>query len=85
MLCRYHGCVFAIANLAKLVSFSMLGPLKHTIMLARLILTPVAVLRICAGNWLNHRLNVKLLYRFAYIILFVIGARLVYTSLKGLL
>lgn len=76
---------FAIVNLAKLVSFSMLGLFTRTTLLASLVLTPLAVFGICAGFWLNRRLNVTLFYRFANIILFLIGTRLIYTSLKVIL
>jgi uncharacterized protein len=76
---------FAVINLAKLVSFSMLGLFTRTTLLASLVLMPIAVFGICAGVWLNHRLNVTHFYKFAYIILFVIGVRLIYTSLKVIL
>jgi uncharacterized membrane protein YfcA len=76
---------FAVVNLAKLVSFSMLGLFARTTLLASLALAPFAVLGLCAGVWLNRRLNVTHLYKFAYIILLVIGVRLVYTGLKVIL
>jgi uncharacterized membrane protein YfcA len=76
---------FAVVNSAKLVSFSMLGLFTRTTLLASLVLTPLAILGICAGVWLNRRLNTTHFYKFAYIILVVIGTRLIYTSLKVIL
>jgi uncharacterized membrane protein YfcA len=63
----------------------MLGLFTRTTLLASLVLTPIAIFGICAGVWLNGRLNVTHFYKFAYIILFVIGVRLIYTSLKVIL
>lgn len=76
---------FAVVNLAKLISFSMLGMFTRTTLLASIALLPFAVLGICAGFWMNRRMNVTLFYRFAYVILLVIGVRLVYTSVKVIL
>ncbi|HEV7816685.1 MAG TPA: sulfite exporter TauE/SafE family protein [Janthinobacterium sp.] len=76
---------FTVVNLAKLISFSMLGLFTRTTLLTSLTLIPVAVLGICVGVRLNRRLNITLFYKFSHVILFVIGTRLIYTSLKVIL
>jgi uncharacterized membrane protein YfcA len=76
---------FTVVNLAKLISFFMLGSFTRTTLLTSLVLTPVAVLGIFAGVRLNRRLNVTLFYRCSHLILLVIGTRLIYTSLKVIL
>jgi uncharacterized protein len=69
---------FAVVNLTKLMSFSMLGLFTRT----TLLLTPVAVLCTYAGIRLNHRLNATLFHQLSCAILLVIGVRLIYTSLR---
>jgi uncharacterized protein len=76
---------FTVVNLAKLITFSLLGLFTRTTLLTSLILTPCAVLGIWAGVQLNRRLNVTLFYKFSHVILLVIGTRLIYTSLKVIL
>jgi uncharacterized membrane protein YfcA len=76
---------FMVVNLAKLISFSMLGLFTRTTLLTSLVLTPVAVLGIWAGVRLNRRLNVTLFYKCSHVILLVIGTRLIYTSPKVIL
>ncbi|HTJ91760.1 MAG TPA: sulfite exporter TauE/SafE family protein [Pararobbsia sp.] len=76
---------FAIINFAKLASFSMLGLFTRATLLGSLVVAPVAILGIGAGVWLNDRLDVRHFYQFAYVILVVIGARMVYTSLRIIL
>jgi uncharacterized membrane protein YfcA len=73
---------FAAVNLTKLLSFSMLGLFTRTTLLTSLLLTPIAVLGTYAGIRLNGRLNATLFHQFSCAILLVIGARLIYTSLK---
>ncbi|CAB3761904.1 sulfite exporter TauE/SafE family protein [Paraburkholderia humisilvae] len=73
---------FAAVNLTKLMSFSMLGLFTHTTLLTSLLLTPIALLGTFAGFRFNRRLNAALFHQFSCAILLVIGARLIYTSLK---
>jgi len=73
---------FAVVNLTKLMSFSMLGLFTRTTLLTSLLLTPVAVLGTYAGIRLNRRLNATLFHQLSCAILLVIGVRLIYTSLK---
>ncbi|MFC0398829.1 sulfite exporter TauE/SafE family protein [Paraburkholderia rhizosphaerae] len=73
---------FAVVNLTKLMSFSMLGLFTRTTLLTSLLLTPIAVLGTYAGIRLNRRLNATLFHQLSCAILLVIGVRLIYTSLK---
>jgi uncharacterized protein len=73
---------FAAVNLTKLMSFSMLGLFTRTTLMTSLILTPIAILGTYAGIRLNRRLNATLFHQCSCLILLVIGARLIYTSLK---
>lgn len=75
---------FAVVNLAKLMSFSMLGLFTRTTLLTSLLLTPVAVLGTYAGIRLNRRLNATLFHQLSCAILLVIGVRLIYTSLRAI-
>jgi uncharacterized protein len=75
---------FAAVNLTKLMSFSMLGLFTRTTLVTSLLLTPIAVLGTYAGIRLNRRLNATLFHHLSCAILLVIGARLIYTSLKVL-
>lgn len=76
---------FAAVNLAKLTSFTMLGLFTRTTVLTSLVLAPLAILGTYAGVRLSRRLNITSFYQLTYVILLVIGTRLVYTSLKIIL
>ena len=73
---------FAVVNLTKLMSFTMLGLFTRTTLLTSLLLTPVAVLGTYAGIRMNRKLNATLFHQLSCAILLVIGVRLIYTSLK---
>jgi uncharacterized membrane protein YfcA len=76
---------FAVVNLAKLISFSMLGLFTRTTLLTSLVLLPLAITGTYAGIRLNRRLNAALFHQLSCAILLVIGTRLIYTSLKVIL
>lgn len=74
---------FAIVNTAKLVPYFFLGQLSVSNLTIGIILTPVAVAGIVLGVFLVRRISVKLFYRIAYWLVFLLAIKLVYDGVIG--
>ena len=73
---------FFVVNWLKLGPYALLGQLDISNLGISLVLAPLAPLGIALGGWLHHRVNEKLFFRFIYIALLVIGARLIYVGIS---
>lgn len=74
---------FAIVNAAKLLPYFFLGQLSPGNLAIGAALTPVAILGILLGVFLVRRISVKLFYRLAYWLVFLLALKLVYDGMIG--
>ncbi|MDP1731316.1 MAG: sulfite exporter TauE/SafE family protein [Devosia sp.] len=74
---------FAIVNTAKLIPYFFLGQLSVSNLTIGLILTPIAILGVLLGVFLVRRISVKLFYRLAYWLVFVLALKLIYDGALG--
>jgi uncharacterized membrane protein YfcA len=76
---------FAVVNYVKLIPYSLLGQFSGENLLTSLLLSPLAPLGMRLGIWLHGRINEKLFYQTVYLMLAVVGLKLVYDGLKQLI
>ena len=76
---------FTVVNYVKLVPYGWLGQLDGTNLRTSLVLAPLAPLGIWLGVWLHNRVSDRLFFHIAYTMLFLVGVKLVYDGLGGLL
>jgi uncharacterized membrane protein YfcA len=74
---------FAIVNTAKLVPYFFLGQLSVSNLTVGLMLTPIAIGGVVIGVFLVRRISVKLFYRIAYWLVFLLALKLVYDGVQG--
>jgi len=75
---------FAVVNYVKLVPYTWLGQFDLGNLTTSLVLAPLAPIGIGIGVWLHNRVSEKFFFRFVYVLLFVVGIRLVYDGLISL-
>ncbi|MCC6474170.1 MAG: sulfite exporter TauE/SafE family protein [Burkholderiales bacterium] len=75
---------FAALNVAKIVPYWSLDLLSFTNVSASLALTPVALLGIVIGVWLQNRMSEKLFLQVSYLILLLTGIQLLYDGISKL-
>jgi uncharacterized membrane protein YfcA len=76
---------FAVVNYVKLVPYSFLGQFSGENLLTSLVLSPLAPLGMQLGIWLHGRFDEKLFYQTIYLMLAVVGLKLLYDGLKPLI
>ena len=74
---------FAVVNYVKLVPYSWLGQFDAGNLTTSLVLAPLAPIGIGIGVWLHNRVSDKFFFRFVYVLLFVVGIKLIYDGLTG--
>jgi uncharacterized membrane protein YfcA len=74
---------FAIVNTAKLIPYFFLGQLSVSNLTVGLMLTPLAIGGVVIGVFLVRRISVKLFYRIAYWLVFLLALKLVYDGVEG--
>ena len=79
------GLFFAVVNLLKLVPYYFLGQFSGQNLLYSLVLVPVAPLGVRVGHLLVRLSRPTLYYRIISAFLMVVGARLCYVGLRGIL
>jgi uncharacterized protein len=75
---------FAATNVLKLVPYFMLGQFDASNLSTSAVLAPLAIGATMAGIWLTKRISPKIFYPMMYIIVALIGAKLVYDGLAAL-
>ena len=75
---------FATTNVLKLVPYFMLGQFDASNLSTSAVLAPLAIIATMAGVWLTKRISPKIFYPMMYVIVALIGAKLVYDGLTGL-
>lgn len=75
---------FAVANYVKLLPYAWLGQLDISNLSTSLVLSPLAPIGVGIGVWLHKRVSDRIFFYFAYLLLFVVGSKLVYDGISGL-
>jgi uncharacterized membrane protein YfcA len=76
---------FGIVNLSKLIPYGFLGQLNVSNLTAAAFLTPVAIAGVLVGVALVRRISTTLFYYLAYAMVFVLGVKLIYDGVIGML
>jgi uncharacterized membrane protein YfcA len=76
---------FGIVNTSKLIPYGFLGQLNVSNLTAAAILTPVAIAGVLIGVALVKRISTTLFYYIAYAMVFVLGLKLIYDGVIGML
>ena len=69
--------LFAIINYVKLVPYAWLGQLSAGNLMTSLVLLPFAPAGVLLGVWLHKRVSDRLFFGVVYVLLFLVGARLI--------
>lgn len=75
---------FAVVNYVKLVPYAWLDQLSSDNLLLSLILAPLAPVGVATGVWLHRRVTDRFFFGFAYLLLFVVGLKLIRDGVVGL-
>ena len=74
---------FAIVNTSKLIPYFFLGQLNvHNLQLSAMFV-PVGIVGVFAGIFLVRRISMKLFYRIAYWLVFLLALKLVWDGFRG--
>lgn len=76
---------FMLVNYAKIAPYGYLGLLTEENLLTALVLSPICPLAMFAGVWLHHRIPERPFYLICYILVFVIGCKLLWDGVTGML
>jgi uncharacterized membrane protein YfcA len=74
---------FMAVNYAKLAPYGYLGLLSAENLMTALVLSPVCPLAMFAGVWLHHRIAERPFYLICYVLVFVIGCKLLFDGVAG--
>lgn len=72
---------FAVINWMKIPAFTALGQFTRENLVTSVVLLPVAVLSTLCGVWLVRRIDAERFYVAIYVLMGVVGARLVWSAL----
>lgn len=75
---------FLVVNFVKLVPYYFLGQLHATNLLTALVLLPLAPVGVYIGLWMQHRITDGMVYRWANILLFATGWKLIWDGVSML-
>jgi uncharacterized membrane protein YfcA len=75
--------LFAAINYVKLLPYAWLGQLSATNLLTSLALAPLAPIGVYTGVWLHRRVSDRFFFRLMYVLLFVVGCKLLYDGLAA--
>jgi hypothetical protein len=74
-----------VVNAVKLVPYFALGELgEHNLSLSAVLL-PLAAVSTLAGAWLVRRMRTEVFYPFMYAMILIVGGKLVYDGLAGMI
>jgi uncharacterized membrane protein YfcA len=76
---------FAVVNWMKVPAYLALGQFTHESLLTSAVLLPLAIASTWAGVWLVRRVSGEKFYTVIYALLIVVGAKLVWDGVAGLL
>ena len=73
--------LFAVINYVKLAPYAWLGQLSTENLLTSAVLSPLAPIGVYTGVWLHRRVSDVFFFRLMYVLLFVVGGKLLYEGL----
>jgi uncharacterized membrane protein YfcA len=76
---------FAVVNYVKLVPYAWLGQFDTDNLATSAALVILAPIGVLIGAWLHKRVSDRFFFAFAYVLLFVVGMKLVYDGIGGLI
>ncbi len=76
---------FAVVNYVKLIPYAWLGQLQTGNLLTSLVLAPLAPIGVLIGVYLHKRVSDRFFFGFVYILLFLVGWRLIWDGASELL
>ena len=76
---------FAVVNYVKLVPYTWLGQFDAENLYTSAALAVLAPIGVEIGAWLHHRVTDRFFFTVAYFMLFVVGVKLIYDGVQGLL
>jgi uncharacterized membrane protein YfcA len=76
---------FASMNLIKVIPYFWLGQFTRENLLTSAALLPLAIVATMAGVWLVRRIRTEGFYKVIYALLFLVGVKLLYDGIVGLL
>jgi uncharacterized membrane protein YfcA len=75
--------LFAAINYVKLAPYAWLGQLSGGNLLTSLVLAPLAPVGVYAGVWLHRRVSDRFFFQLMYVLLFVVGCKLLYDGIAA--
>jgi uncharacterized membrane protein YfcA len=75
---------FAVVNYVKLAPYAWLGQFDADNLATSAVLMILAPIGVLTGVWLHKRVSDHIFFMFVYVLLFVIGLKLVYDGVTGL-
>jgi len=75
---------FAVVNAVKLLPYTWLGLFDSANLKTSAVLAPLAPVGILLGVWMMKRIPQELFYRICYVILLVVGSKLLWDGFSGL-
>ena len=75
---------FTVVNYVKLVPYAWLGQFDLSNLGTSLVLAPLAPVGIGIGYWLHHRVSDRFFFAVVYVMLFIVGIKLMYDGVSGL-
>ena len=76
---------FTVVNYVKLVPYTWLGQFDGANLMTSLVLAPLAPLGVLTGVYLHKRVSDRFFFAFVYVLLFLVGLRLIWDGAGGLL
>ena len=77
--------LFATINYVKIIPYALLGMLSTENLTTSAVLVPVVIVGTLSGVWLHHKISDLLFLRIVYASLVVIGCKLIYDGVTGLI
>ena len=75
---------FAVVNYVKLIPYGWLGQLDTSNLMTAIVLSPLAPIGVEIGHMLHHRVSDRFFFRLMYVLLFLVGSKLIYDGIVGL-
>ena len=75
---------FAVVNYVKLVPYAWLGQFDTANLATSAALVVFAPIGVLLGVWLHHRVSDRTFFRIVYVLLFLVGIKLIYDGVQGI-
>jgi len=74
---------FAVVNYVKLIPYAWLGQFDTNNLATSAALVILAPIGVTIGAWLHRRVSDRFFFAFVYLLLFIVGLKLVYDGVRG--